>query len=638
MSQSVGLKNNRATTNDDKNEAKKDDKNEKSRQKEIRAKVWQEEVHQHLVAWNRTILIKCIDIAMHCFPPPQTLMQLFIKHKNKPGLRDFRAPGAGAQPMGATLRPSSAAPPRGLWQASAGNDGNRPSDTKHATKEKTPSKRGRKRQAVGDDPIASPIASQEEDELGLGPLADCVPVGDDEGENGEADPELPHDPYSSDFVPDGDKHNLEGYKVLSKRDAMGTKRWLLQDKKGTVTESIDIANQEQADLDRIQLDVENAMDQETAEDKAFIAPSDEEDEDDRYPDDDGGADSPMRRSRRRKKTSHAKNTAKKEKPNPATKEEEEDLYSLEADANAKSNSDDPTELLPPSTAVAEASKSKLSARATSGSSSRHKVGSMSKPKTTQDAKNGQEAKAGPRGKKERKYQRAKPPQIVINKSSSKTGGSASVEQTQSQNMDNKHQLSNDICIGFPPSAPRPSALPRLREPPPPLPKHLPRPLGLEQPATATSKTTNTPNAAPPQGTAAVGGNRPNHADAEAKYPRAPPSPPSPQTKAISGGTNQTADEKYPPPSQPPTDRDENTPAGQDDEIIVRKRRRPPESETMAETMEVGQTSETGIVVNEQANDSSAQVESVAQPPRKRLRREAESDQPTSVDRVGRPNP
>lgn len=60
----------------------------------LKAKQWEEQVHQNLVAWTRTILHQCIDIAIRVFPPPAGLMNLFVKHGDHP-VKPVSRPSAG---------------------------------------------------------------------------------------------------------------------------------------------------------------------------------------------------------------------------------------------------------------------------------------------------------------------------------------------------------------------------------------------------------------------------------------------------------------------------------------------------------------------------------------------------------------
>lgn len=241
---------------------------QQKKKKEPKARKWEEELQQSAMAWCRTFLVQCIDIAMMVFPPPPGFMQLLIKNKDRPSV----------------VRSLSSTKPRRKKQKTS-----KKPDLWHA-------------EDVDDD-------KKDEDDNNENDT-------DTLSEELELDQDLAnHDPCDSDFVPDGDKHNLEGYQVLSKRDKItGIQRTFL--KKGKVlTESIDVTNKEESDADKRQIDVENAMDVPNAEDKAFVVDDDDNNDDndsdgsEKYPDDEGGADSPIRNPKKKLKLPSKKKSA-----------------------------------------------------------------------------------------------------------------------------------------------------------------------------------------------------------------------------------------------------------------------------------------------------------------------------------------
>jgi hypothetical protein len=298
-----------------------EEKKERARKREIQAKKWEEEVHQHLVAWGRSILVKCVDVAlhiwppqheqfkpwarsillkcidisMHVWPPPAGLMYLFVKHKDKPGLRSFRRGPT-------TIIGNSATEPH--LEGFAGIGGQQSRSHTSGTASRRRLWNTQQTQLENDIPAAEASESAESTE------ATAEISSDDAAQDAADEVPVEHDPCDSDFAPHGDKHNLEGYKVLSKRDASGTVKWLLKEKNGQIHESENMQDKVQEREDNCQIEVENAMDRDaiTEEDRKFIASESDDDEGggdenniDKYPEDEGGADSPIRQPKNGKK-------------------------------------------------------------------------------------------------------------------------------------------------------------------------------------------------------------------------------------------------------------------------------------------------------------------------------------------------
>jgi hypothetical protein len=278
-------------------------------------------------------------------------MKLFIKHKDRPLRRDFRRAAATAVSSAALASAGSSAGRR-MWQpedANADADVEQQDGAENNNDGDGDGDGGGGGDGDGEEP--HPVA----DACSRSSLrVSTMEKADDPDDADLAD----HDPCDSDFVPKGDSANLDGYKVLSKRDATGSVRWMLKDKDGKVTESIGVDDPETEIEDKRLTDVQNAMDVPDDDDKAFVAPEDDDDDDDDnnddkppttqnaatanvdpenvkdlYPDDDGGADSPIQRkpiSKPKKKTKSkanpkpAKSKEKRPKRSEGKKDDDDD--------------------------------------------------------------------------------------------------------------------------------------------------------------------------------------------------------------------------------------------------------------------------------------------------------------------------